>query len=202
MNFFQCSLLIHLLILLSLFLAGILIIKTKGYHPIGRRDAAQNIPGTISIISSTILLLFLWIYYIIDVNISNYFLSIQAINNFIFIKWTALVIFFGATIIEIVASLSLGDSMRIHSPYEETKLITKGIYHMIRNPVVLGMFMYSLGIFLLIPNILGLLTMLIMIYGYNVKVDTEAQDLYKRFGDEWQEYCRHVGKYFPKFKKK
>ncbi|MBN2104551.1 isoprenylcysteine carboxylmethyltransferase family protein [bacterium] len=173
----------------------------KGVNPIGRRETSQNMFGSISIILSTLLLLLLWIYYIIDSNISNCLFPVKILNNTVFIKWAALVIIYGATTIEIIAGTSLGDSMRIHSPYEETKLMTKGIYHFIRNPVVLGMFLYSLGIFLFIPNVLGLFTMIILIYGYNFKVDTEARDLYRRFGNDWLEYCRNVGKYFPTFKK-
>jgi len=202
MNIFQLSLLINLILIILLFVIGMIKIRRKGNNPVGRREPTKNIFGVFSIISSTLLLLFLWIYYIIDIDISTYFFPVKIITDIIVIKWAAMIMMIGGTIIEICAAGSLGDSMRIHSPIEETELITKGIYGFIRNPVVLGMFLYSIGMLLFVPNLLGLFTAVFLIYGYNFKVDIEAQDLYRRFGDDWLEYCKNVGKYFPRLYKK
>jgi len=60
------------------------------------------------------------------------------------------------------------------------------------------MFLYGFSILLLNPNLLSLLMMIFLVYGYNYKVDTEANKLEKMFGDEWNNYCKKVGKYLPK----
>lgn len=136
--------------------------------------------------------------YIINSNISLLFLSVDLLTKLICIKWLALSIITISTVIEIISSLTLGKSGRIHSPTEKTKLIKTGIYGIIRNPIVLGLFLYGFGILLLNPNLLSLLMMIFLVYGYNYKVDTEANKLEIMFGDEWNDYCKKVGKYLPK----
>ena len=37
-----------------------------------------------------------------------------------------------------------------------------------------------------------------LLYGYNFKVNTEAKKLEEMFGEQWNAYCKNVGKYFPK----
>ena len=103
-----------------------------------------------------------------------------------------------STGIEIISGITLGKSGRIHSPTEKTKLINNGIYGITRNPIVLGMILYGLSILLLNPNLLSLVMIVFLVYGYNYKVDTEAKKLEEMFGDEWSNYCKNVGKYLPK----
>ena len=100
MNVFQLLLLINLLLLILLFVKGVLKIKSKGYNPIGKKEPTKNIFGIFSIILSTLLLLFLWIYYVIDTDISKHFFAFNIITHIIFIKWTALAIIIGATIVD------------------------------------------------------------------------------------------------------
>ena len=38
---------------------------------------------------------------------------------------------------------------------------------------------------------------ILLIYGYNHKVDTEAKKLEEMYEEEWNDYCKNVGKYFP-----
>jgi protein-S-isoprenylcysteine O-methyltransferase Ste14 len=85
---------------------------------------------------------------------------------------------------EIISGLTLGKSGRVYSPTEKTKLIKTGIYGVIRSPIVFGLFLYGLGILLLNPNLLGLFMIILLVYGYNFKVDTEAKKLKEMFGDE------------------
>ncbi|MBN2519369.1 MAG: isoprenylcysteine carboxylmethyltransferase family protein, partial [Bacteroidales bacterium] len=165
-------------------------------------EPTKNITGIIAIILSTLLLLTLWIYYIIDSDISGKFFSYGVLIKYSLIQWIASSIISLGTIILIIAGINLGNAVRIHSPVEETNLVTAGIYGIIRNPVVLGVFLYGFGILLLIPNLAALFMFITMIYGYNFKVNLEAEDLYMRFGEEWEKYCSRVGKYFPKNIKK
>jgi protein-S-isoprenylcysteine O-methyltransferase Ste14 len=198
LNIFQVILLVNLSVSVGYFIVSMIALKMWGIEPIGKRERSDNIFGVLAIIISTLILFGLWIAYIINPDISLFFLSVRQLTILAYIKWIAVSLITIATIMEIVAGLTLGRSGRIHSPKEKTKLIKTGIYGIIRNPVVLGLFLYGLGILLLNPNLIGLFMMVLIIYGYNYKVDTEAKKLREMFGDEWDDYCKKVGKYFPR----
>jgi protein-S-isoprenylcysteine O-methyltransferase Ste14 len=198
MDIFQIILLFNLCISVGYFILSMLILKLLGINPLGKKVKTKNKFGILSIIISTLLLFCLWIIYIIDSNISLLFFSIDILTKSLYIKWIAVSIMTVSTVIEIISSLSLGESGRIHSPVEKTKLITKGIYSITRNPIVLGLFLYGFSILLLIPNLLSLVMIISLVYGYNYKVDTEAKKLKEMFGEEWNVYCKDVGKYLPK----
>jgi len=196
-DIFQIILLINLCIAVGYFIISMIALKISGIDPIGKKEKTDKNFGILAIIISTLILFGLWIIYIINPDISLLFLSIRPLTGSVFIKWIAVSLITIATIIEIISGLTLGKSGRIHSSTEKTKLIKTGIYGIIRNPIVLGLFLYGLGILLLNPNLLGLLMIILLLYGYNYKVDTEAKKLKEMFGDEWDEYCKKVGKYLP-----
>ena len=198
MDIFQIILLLNLCISISFFIIGMIILKASGINPIGKRVKTKNRFGTLSIIISTLILYLLWIVYIINTNTSLLFFSVELMTKSNYVKWIAVAIMTIATIIEIISGLTLGKSGRIHSSTEKTKLIKNGIYGIIRNPIVLGMFLYGISILLLYPNLLSLIMMIFLIYGYNNKVDVEAEKLEEMFGNEWNAYCKKVGKYLPK----
>ncbi len=197
MDIFQIILLLNLCISVGYFIISMIALKMSGINPIGKKEKTKNIFGVLAIIISTSILFVLWIMYIINPDISLLFLSIKPLTRLAYIKWISVSLITIATIIEIISSLTLGKSGRIHSPTEKTKLVKIGIYSIIRNPIVLGLFLYGLGILLLNPNLLSLLVIIFMAYGYNYKVDTEAKKLKEMFGGEWDEYCKNVGKYLP-----
>jgi len=198
LNIFQIILLVNICVAVGYFIASMITIKVWGINPIGKKEKTDNIFGVLAIIISTLILFGLWIIYIINPDISSLLLSIKPLTGLVYIKWIAVSLITIATIIEIISGLTLGKSGRIHSSTEKTKLIKTGIYGIIRNPIVLGLFLYGLGILLLNPNLLGLFMIILLIYGYNFKVNTEAKKLKEMFGDRWDEYCKKVGKYFPR----
>ncbi|MBN1412550.1 MAG: isoprenylcysteine carboxylmethyltransferase family protein [Spirochaetales bacterium] len=198
MDIYQTILLINLCVSYAYFIISMIFLKASGINPMGKRVKTKNKFGVLSIIISTLILYSLWIIYIIDTNTILLFFSLELMTKSDYVKWTAVVIMTIATIIEIISGLTLGKSGRIHSPAEKIKLVKNGMYGIIRNPIVSGMFLYGFGILLLNPNILGLLMIILMIFGYNFKVDTEAKKLEEMFGNEWNDYCKRTGKYFPK----
>ncbi|EMR74144.1 hypothetical protein MCGE09_00172 [Thaumarchaeota archaeon SCGC AB-539-E09] len=94
--------------------------------------------------------------------------------------------------------LTLGDNFRISFPEEGTQLITHGIYDVMRNLIVLSIFLMMAGTFLLIPYLLSLFNLIVNIIGFDAKVTDEERFLAKRFGDKWIEYTRKTGKYLPR----
>jgi len=197
-DIFQIILLVNLCVSVGYFIISMMALKMSGFNPIGKKEKTDNIFGVLAIIISTLILFGLWIIYIINPDISLLFLSIKPLTVLVYIKWIAVSLITISTMIEIISGLTLGKSGRIHSSTEKTKLIKTGIYGIIGNPIAFGLFLYGLSILLLNPNLLGLLMIILLVYGYNYKVDTEAKKLKEMFGDEWDEYCRRVGKYFPR----
>lgn len=200
MDIFRINALINLVIFILFFIIGIIIQKLRGINPVGQRKNENRFMLFI-IVFSTVLLIFLWFSYIINIKQINHILYLPLIEESLIIKYMASFILCVATLIEIMAGLTLDRSFRIHSPAEneQIELVNKGIYGIIRNPVVLGLFLYALSITLLNPNIFSLLMLIITFMGFNYKVNTETEELSKRLGDSWQQYLKSTGKYLPRF---
>lgn len=81
------------------------------------------------------------------------------------------------------------------------KLVTKGVYAYVRNPIYSAFFLFTLGVILLernlylfcIPLFNWLFLTILMKY-------TEEKWLYEKFGDEYKEYCKKVNRCIPWFK--
>ncbi len=82
---------------------------------------------------------------------------------------------------------------------KEHKLVTHGIYHWIRHPLytIGSSFIISFG--MMADNwfiaAFGLLAFILMV----VRTPKEETNLIEKFGDEYREYMKHTGRFFPKF---
>lgn len=82
---------------------------------------------------------------------------------------------------------------------KEHKLVTNGIYRYIRHPL------YSIGASLFVSfgmiadnwfiAALGIFTFILMA----VRTPKEEANLIEKFGDEYREYMKHTGQFFPRF---
>ena len=80
------------------------------------------------------------------------------------------------------------------------ELITTGIYRNIRNPGYLAFVLAVFGTFLIIPSILTLaLFLFTAIVSYRQAVK-EEKNLFKMYGDEYENYIKKTGRFFPKLK--
>lgn len=82
---------------------------------------------------------------------------------------------------------------------KEHKLVTNGIYHFIRHPLytVGASFYVSLGMmadnaFIMAMGVLAFIAMAI-------RTPKEEANLIEKFGDEYREYMKRTGRFFPKF---
>lgn len=84
-------------------------------------------------------------------------------------------------------------------PIQPTKkLMTNGVFGYIRNPLYVGQFILTLGIFLFFGHILLVfLIMLFSLWAY-IAVSVEEKELIARFGDDYIAYTKSVPKYIPK----
>lgn len=93
----------------------------------------------------------------------------------------------------VVAQAQMGASWRIGIDEEHrTALVQKGIFGLSRNPIFLGMMLTLLGLFLVIPNALTLLTLVTGVVLIQIQVRLEEEFLARAHGGEYAEYRRHV----------
>jgi len=80
-------------------------------------------------------------------------------------------------------------------------LATGGPYAYVRNPIYLGNFLIAFGILIFYnpPFIFYPLFLLLFFLQYYLIVLEEEKFLEKEFGDEYREYKRNTGRFFPKW---
>lgn len=84
------------------------------------------------------------------------------------------------------------------NPYRPVAdVVATGPFRLTRNPLYVGLDLMFLGITLLINSVWGLLVLvpLLVVMHYGV-ILREERYLESRFGEEYREYCRSVGRYF------
>lgn len=84
---------------------------------------------------------------------------------------------------------------------QNQKLVTWGPYRYLRHPSYLAYFLLFFGLFLMTFNVLTL-PCLIAIPGYFKVAEKEEEMLIERFGEEYKEYQRKTGRFFPRIYKK
>jgi len=96
----------------------------------------------------------------------------------------------------IVAQVKMSNSWRIGIDHSaKTELKTKGIFSISRNPVFLGMLVTLLGIFLILPNAMTLLTLVSSTLLFQVQVRLEEEYLEKTHGEVYIVYMREVSRW-------
>jgi len=98
----------------------------------------------------------------------------------------------------LVASLAaFGRSFRVG--LDETHpgaLVTGGVFAVSRNPVYVSFILLLTGIFLAIPNWILLLLLFGAIMLLHRRIELEEKSLLSVYGEEYEEYCKKVGRYF------
>lgn len=121
-------------------------------------------------------------------------------HKFIVIRIIGAVLSVVGTIIFIIAVMTMRDSWRAGvSKTDKTKLITKGIYQISRNPAFLGFDLLYIGTLLMFFNwVLFILTAFAVTMYHLQIVNVEEDYLFDTFGDEYLQYtkkvCRYIGR--------
>lgn len=191
------------IIVIGLFLIGMFIpmvvIKKRGKDPHGSHLGASMLTRM------TPLAIFSWLFYILIYIIYGspllHFLDIKVLISESAII-TGIVFISIGLLLDIWGTVALGTNFRIELPKEETKLITSGIYRLMRNPIVLGVYLLLFGSFFIIPTIISLILILTNIITFDSKVKDEEKFLVNRFGENYEKYRKKVGRYLPNCIKK
>lgn len=91
---------------------------------------------------------------------------------------------------------------KINVEAKKGKLVTKGVYAIVRNPVYSAFFLLFTG-FLVMAHHLYLLVLPVIFYVFLsiLMKQTEEKWLLETFGKEYQDYCARVNRIIPWFKK-
>jgi protein-S-isoprenylcysteine O-methyltransferase Ste14 len=103
-----------------------------------------------------------------------------------------------ACLLLIWGMFSLGRSFRVALPESTQFLVTSGLYRWMRNPLALSIDLLALGILLLAPSGLALLTFVLDVVNYEWKIRIEEAYLREAHGQAYAEYCARTGRYLPK----
>lgn len=111
-------------------------------------------------------------------------------------QWLGIAFYGVGLLIVILSFFSLGKSVSVGLPEEETKLKTKGIYRVSRNPMYLGGFVMCVGSCVYSIHIINFMLFAITVAIHHNIVLKEEEFLEKRFGDSWLDYKKRVPRYF------
>lgn len=93
----------------------------------------------------------------------------------------------------ILAQARMGESWRIGIDSErKTKLVQTGLFRISRNPIFLGIMVTLLGLFLVIPNAITLVILVLGVVIINVQVRLEEEYLKAMHGDQYTGYIQRV----------
>ena len=109
------------------------------------------------------------------------------------IKFTGIALLLLSLLWTLVTQAQTGDSWRIGIDAEHhTKLVSRGVYRVSRNPIFLGMMITLFGLLLVIPNTVTLVAFVMGIVLINIQVRLEEEHLSKVHGVEYEDYRRRV----------
>ena len=77
-------------------------------------------------------------------------------------------------------------------------LMTEGPYRLCRNPMLVGIYLYDIGILVWLWSALPLLVFLVEVFLLTMQVRSEEKRLEKDFGQEYLDYKQRVGRYWRK----
>ncbi|MCD6425208.1 MAG: isoprenylcysteine carboxylmethyltransferase family protein [Anaerolineales bacterium] len=81
---------------------------------------------------------------------------------------------------------------------DTTSLITCGVYEYIRHPLYTSLMLFSLGVFLKAPSLLGIGLVITTIIGVYLTARIEEGHNLERFGGAYQDYMDQTKRFIPK----
>jgi uncharacterized membrane protein len=110
-------------------------------------------------------------------------------------KYISFVIFLGGMIIAISGLISLGQSLRMGLPQENTELKTKGIYRLTRNPIYVGLNLICLASVVFYPHFINIILFIVVWVYHHYIIRAEERFLEKKFDTAWKDYIKKTRRY-------
>jgi protein-S-isoprenylcysteine O-methyltransferase Ste14 len=93
----------------------------------------------------------------------------------------------------------MGASWRVGvDPDERTRLVTAGVYRVVRNPILTATIATFTGLVLMVPTVVAVVGLAAVVVGVQLQVRlVEEPILLRAHGDVYQRYRRTVGRFLP-----
>jgi protein-S-isoprenylcysteine O-methyltransferase Ste14 len=174
-------------------LKSIIVAKRIGKNPLvlPKDDSAYGLIGLY--FKLTLIAMFIYVVaYSFFPSWNNYFLLIASLDNEI-VKYIGLGVLVVSLIWTVIAQGHMKNSWRIGIDTEtKTELVTTGLFGLSRNPIFFGMILSLVGLFLVTPNAL---TTLFLVLGYvliQIQIRLEEEFLTKEHGQAYINYKQKV----------
>ena len=98
-----------------------------------------------------------------------------------------------------VAQSAMGASWRGDvDPDARTELVTDGPFRIVRNPILVGTMATTLGLALLVPNVVALAAFALVVIALQVQVRlVEEPHLLRVHGEAYRRYAARTGRFLP-----
>ena len=106
----------------------------------------------------------------------------------------------GLVVFGIYLNYSAKRKSRLFDMVMENRLITTGVYGIVRNPVYSAILLVCTGVIFIVNNVvLFIVPIICWIYITVFLILTEEKWLVERYGQEYEEYCKKVNRCIPWF---
>ncbi len=113
------------------------------------------------------------------------------------LKYTGFAFIHFALLWIIIAQIQMSNSWRVGIDQSaKTELKINGLFSVSRNPVFLGMLITLAGVFLILPNAITLLVLVVSTMLFQVQARLEEEYLIKTHGKDYINYCQKTGRWF------
>jgi protein-S-isoprenylcysteine O-methyltransferase Ste14 len=110
-----------------------------------------------------------------------------------FLQKLGIVMMSVALVIIVIAQGQMGESWRIGVDYDHrTEFVQQGLFKYSRNPIFAGIMLSVVGYFLVLPNAVTLLIMMLDLALIQVQIQLEEQHLAAEHGEVYKRYCNDV----------
>jgi protein-S-isoprenylcysteine O-methyltransferase Ste14 len=180
----------------AFFWRSFMVWKRTGVNPVvfkGTDDAHDFIGGVFKFLFALIVAVVL--VYCFWPGVYVYFLAVDWLEHS-WVKWSGVVLLLLSLVWTVLAQAQMGESWRIGIDQKHsTDLIQSGVFRLSRNPIFIGMMVTLLGLFLVIPNALTMLSFVLGVVLIQVQVRLEEEFLARSHGDQYAQYRRRVGRW-------
>jgi len=200
-NFFNIFLIVSLGAFLILFGGRSISIKLKEkINPIKLNFKNNGFKRIIEVAVFALVNIFVFetLFYSIDIKfkIFPFPLNIKIFDLF-FLKIFGVVLILAGFAFFIKGLFDLGYSWRLGIDENNPgKLITRGIYSFTRNPIYIFFNLYFLGVFFIYGSFIFLILFVTQLALLHLEIIEEEKFLFNKFGLNYINYCRRVGRYF------
>lgn len=167
--------------------------KKTGINPVVFKgsDSAHDFVGRIFKVLFAAIVAIVVIYAFVP-SAYKYVLPIHSLERSS-VRLIAFILLLVSLVWTVIAQIQMGNSWRIGIDSENrTKLVQTGVFNVSRNPIFVGMMATLFGLFLVIPNVGTLITLLVGIILIGIQVRLEEEYLTRTHGDRYIDYCRNV----------